>query len=273
MHRKYTEVPSSSHKHYCKPAHSLIQLICMLFCSQRNNRNDKERKTNLITKFLTANLRHLKSCIPSKTHFSYSEKFSVEATRPGITFQDCISFYKSYRSAWHIQHHYYSIFLPFFILHCSQHLWEFIENKKRMLGCKTAAWKNFFLIGRGIPLNYSPFEDSLRSNKKICLTETGLQYIGKVLKQRLSNSSVSWIKQEQQIWMWLHSLSSPPNIFVFHFLLFISPSWASLCLLPFLTLGTLCWQCFCPLSAHGRGRICTEADCKLGQLMWQRKKE
>lgn len=151
MHREYTEVPFSSHTHYRKPVHSLIQLICMLFCSQRNNRNHKERKKNLITKFLTANLRHLKICIPSKTHFSYWVKFSVEATRPGITFQDCISFYKCYKSPWHIQHHYRNIFLPSFILHCSQHLWEFIENKNSVLGCKTAAWNNFFLTGRGIP--------------------------------------------------------------------------------------------------------------------------
>lgn len=75
----------------------------MLFCSQRNNRNHKERKTNLIIKFLTANLRYLKICIPSKTNFSYSVKFSVESTRSDITFQDCISFYKCYKSAWHIQ--------------------------------------------------------------------------------------------------------------------------------------------------------------------------
>lgn len=99
----YREVPFSFHTHYCKPVHSLIQLICMLFCSQRNNQNHKERKTNPIIKFLTANLRYLKICIPSKTDFSYSVKFSVESTRSDITFQDCISFYKCYKSAWHIQ--------------------------------------------------------------------------------------------------------------------------------------------------------------------------
>lgn len=70
MHREYTEVPS--HRHYYKLVHSPIQLISMFFCSQRNNQNHKRRKINLITKFLTANLRHLKICIPSKTHFSYS---------------------------------------------------------------------------------------------------------------------------------------------------------------------------------------------------------
>ena len=151
MHWEYIEIPFSSRMHDCKPVHSLIQLICMLFCSQRNNQNHTERKIKLITKFLTANLRHFKICIPSKTHFSYSVKFSVEATRSSITFHDRISFYKCYKSAWRIQHHYHSIFLPFFILHCSQHLWEFTKNKNSVLGCKTAAWKNFFLIGRGIP--------------------------------------------------------------------------------------------------------------------------
>lgn len=114
----------------------------MFSCSQRNSQNHKKRKINLITKFLTASLRHLKICIPSKTHFSYSVEFSVEATTSSITFQDCISFNTWYKSTWQIQHHYHSIFLPFFILHWSQDLLEFIENKNSVLGCKQQPEKN-----------------------------------------------------------------------------------------------------------------------------------
>lgn len=136
MHREYTEVPFSFHTHLYKLVNSLIQLIPMFFFSQRNNQNHKKRKIILITTFLTVSLRHLKICIPSKTHFSYSVEFSVEATMSSITFQDCISFNKCYKSAWHIQNHYHSIFLPFFVLHCSQHLLEFIENTNSVLGCK-----------------------------------------------------------------------------------------------------------------------------------------
>lgn len=147
MHSGYTQVPFSSHMHYHKPAHSVSQLMCMLFCSQRSNQNQKERKINLSTKFLTANLT-LKILHPKQTPFFHS----VDAPRSGIIFQGRISFCKCCKNAWHIQHHYHSIFFfAFFIVHYSQHLWEFIENKNSMLGCETAAWKNFFLIGRGTP--------------------------------------------------------------------------------------------------------------------------
>lgn len=136
MHGEYTEVPFSSHTYYYKLVHSLIQLISMFLCSRRNNQNHKKRKIDLISKFLTASLRHLKICIPSKTHFSYSAEFNVEATISSITFQDCIPFNKCYERTWHIQHHYHSFFLLFFILHCFQDLLEFVKNMNSVLDCK-----------------------------------------------------------------------------------------------------------------------------------------
>lgn len=145
MHSGYTQVPFSSHMHYHKPAHSVSQLMCMLFCSQRSNQNQKERKINLSTKFLTANLT-LKILHPKQTPFFHS----VDAPRSGIIFQGRISFCKCCKNAWHIQHHYHSIFFFCFLYSAllsaslgvhreqEQHagLWnsslkEFLPNRKR----------------------------------------------------------------------------------------------------------------------------------------------
>lgn len=151
MHRGYADFPFSSHTHYCKPVCSLLQPICMLFCSQRNNWNYKERKRNLISKTqkqkLTASLRCWKGCILSKTHFSYSVRFSAEA----------IDQASHRRTAFHFMYTIKVANTPSIIIRVLSIL---------PLFCTPLSTKSISSWEEEVsPLNYSPFEGLLHNSK------------------------------------------------------------------------------------------------------------
>lgn len=148
MHGEYTQVPFSSHTHYCTSVHSLLQLICILFCSQGNNKNHREREKNRVSQILTASLRCLKSFIPSKIHFSYSVRFSGQAIRSGITSQDCISFMCVTKAPGTFSIITRVLSLPLFCTLLS----FFGSSQRTRTGCKTAAQSEFFPYKKRHPL-------------------------------------------------------------------------------------------------------------------------
>lgn len=152
MHGEYTQVPFSSHTHYHTSVHSLLQLICILFCSQGNNKNHRERKrkeSNLTNS--DCQLQMLKKLHPKQNSFFILGEIQCGGHQIRHHLSGLHFIYVCYKSTRHIQHHYQSTFSSF-IQHSAQLVWELTENKNSVPGCKTAAQSEFFPYKKRHPL-------------------------------------------------------------------------------------------------------------------------